>query len=184
MTKHTRGMRAGRRLEIRSPTPSPQLQDARAMPASTGNRRPIGAHPCCDVARLKSSRPGKSHGSPPSVKRRPASSPHMLFLGLPSHVLSVVRAILEVLLSLLFALSGGTRRSRRRRVVRKSGRRQLSHDVDGPRCVKEIHALAAPDSVNSIHAWSCGVYPARWYTAGGSGRIRCASYATSSRHLA
>ncbi len=46
---------------------------------------------------------------------------------------SVVRPILEVLLSLLFALSGGTRWSRRMRVVRKSEWRQLSHDVDVPR---------------------------------------------------
>ena len=69
----------------------------------------------------------------------------------------------------------------------KSGRRQLSHDVDVPRaawCVKEFHALAAPDSVISLRAWWCGAYPARWYTAGGNGRIRCASYDTSSRHIA
>ena len=70
------------------------------------------------------------------------------------------------------------------RVVRKSGRRQLSHDVGGPWCVKEFHARAAPDAVTSIPAWSCVAYPARWYAAGGSGRMRCASYATSSRHIA
>ncbi len=124
----------------------------------------------------------------PSVKRRPASSPNEFFRRLAVARSSVVHAILEVLLSLLFALSGGTRGSRRIWVVRKSGRRQLSHDVDGPWCVKEFHALAAPDSVTSIRARSGRPYPARWCTAwgaaGASGRIRCASYGTPSRHIA
>ena len=51
-------------------------------------------------------------------------------------------------------------------------------------CVKEIPALAAPDAVNSIRAWSSAVHAARGGTSGVCGRRRCASYATSSRHIA
>ena len=146
--------------------------------------RPGEARPATD--RLPSS--GQTAIQIPSVKRRPASSPNEFFRRLAVARSSVVHAVLEVLLSLLFALSGGTRGSRRIWVVRKSGRRQLSHDVDGPWCVKEFHALAAPDSVTSIRARSGRPYPARWSTAwgaaGASGRIRCASYGTPSRHIA
>ncbi len=98
---------------------------------------------------------------------------------------SVVRAILEVLLSLLFALSGGTQWSRRMRVVRKSGvaptiplrrwavvRRGISR------------ALSLPIQSTRFALRSAAVHAARGGASVGRGRICCASYDTPSRHIA
>ena len=119
----------------------------------------------------------------PSVKRRPASSPEGVFLRLPGHVL---------------------RSSERSSRCGSAFCSRSWMGRDGPGAVGWYErADGANDPTTSIvrgasrnfprsplpiqsSRFAPGVrrYAARGWAAGGRGRIRCASYATSSRHIA
>lgn len=57
--------------------------------------------------------------------------------------------------------------------LRKRGRRQQSDVVDGPWCVRELHALAAPDSVSSIRARCAPLRRARWCLLRARAEVLC-----------